>query len=217
MRIRIYVEGPSERAALPKLLAPIRPIGARLDIYPLKGSRFLSEIGFRAGAVLRQEKDAHVFACPDLAPKESYQDTRWAYRDYDDLAALLEREVRTHLRQTLGSGSAGRALQRFHPHPFRHDFEVVLLACPDLLKRYLGTRVDITRHYRKLPEDQNFADYPKRVIRKLFAKFTRRRYDPVSDCPRILDGVTAEHLRRIEELCPRMREFLAVIRQLAAA
>jgi len=217
MRIRIYVEGPSERAALPKLLAPVRPTGARLDIYPLKGSRFLKEIGFRAGAVLWQEKDAHVFACPDLAPRESYHGTRWAYSDYDSLAALLGREVGSDLRARLGTQRAKQLMRRFHPHPFRHDFEVLLLACPDLLKRYIGTNVDITTQYRKNPEDQDFNEYPKRVVGKLFSRFAKRRYDPVADCPRILEGVTAEHLRRIEELCPRMREFLRAIQGLTVA
>ena len=104
-----------------------------------------------------------------------------------------------------------------HAHPFRHDFEVVLLACPGLLKRYLKTEADVTKHYRKQPEDQNFEQYPKKVVRRLFAQFARRRYNPVDDCPRILEYATAEDVRRITESCPRFGELVAALDALATA
>ena len=217
MRIRIYVEGESERVGLPKLLALVNPSRLPVAVLPLKGSRFLSEIGFRAAEILCAESGSHVFACPDLAPNDAYRSTRWAYTDYESLQEVLRREVARELRSRLAPAKAKSAAARFHPHPFRHDFEVVLLACPDLLKRRLRTDSDITKHYRKKPEDQNFDEYPKKVVRRLFTQFLRSRYIPVADCARILEYLTPEHVESIERTCPRLEEFLAAIRQVFAA
>jgi len=75
MRIRIYVEGESERVGLSKLLALVNPSRLPVAVLPLKGSRFLSEIGFRAAEILCAESDAHVFACPDLLKRRLRTDT----------------------------------------------------------------------------------------------------------------------------------------------
>ena len=217
MRIRIYVEGESERVGLPKLLALVNPSRVPVAVHPLKGSRFLPEIGFRVAEILCAESDAHVFACPDLAPNDAYRATRWAYTDYGSLQEVLRREVAGELRSRLAPRKAKLAADRFHPYPFRHDFEVLLLACPDLLKRRLRTDADITKHYRKKPEDQNFDEYPKKVVRRLFTKFLKSRYIPVADCAAILEYLTPGHVESIERACPRLKEFLAAIRQSLAA
>jgi len=216
MRIRIYVEGESERVGLPKLLSLVNPSRLPVAVLPLKGSRFLSEIGFRAAEILCAESDAHVFACPDLAPNKDYRGTRWAYTHYEALQEVLRREVVRELRIRLSRRKAELAAARFHPHPFRHDFEVLLLACPDLLKRRLRTETDITKHYHRNPEDQDFDDYPKKVVRRLFSRFLGTHYIPVADCARILEYLTPEHVESVERTCPRLGEFLAAIRQVFA-
>lgn len=217
MRIRIYVEGESERAGLPKLLRLVNPSRLPVAVHPLKGSRFLPEIGMRAAEILCADGDAHVFACPDLAPNDAYRPTRWAYADYESLQEVLRREAAKEVRSRLAPAKAKLAVARFHPHPFRHDFEVILLACPDLLKRRPRTDTDITKHFNRKPEDQNFDEYPKKVVRKLFERFARRRYNPVDDCARILEYLTPRRVESIERACPRLKEFLAAIRQLLAA
>lgn len=217
MRIRIYVEGETERAGLPKLLGLVNPSRVAVAVHPLKGGKFLPQIGFRAAEILCAEADAHVFACPDLAPNDDYRGTRWAYADCESLREVLRREVARELRSRLVPAKARSAAARFHPHPFRHDFEVLLLACPDLLKRRLRTDTDITKHYNRKPEDQNFEEYPKKVVRRLFSQFLRTRYSPVADCAAILEYLTPERVESIERTCPRLREFLAAIRELLAA
>jgi len=217
MTIHIYVEGPSDRVGLLKLLHALGVTSQRIRVYPLEGTKFLPRIGRRAAAVLCEEVGAHVFACPDLAPKASYENPRWAYSDYQGLQDVLEREVRRELKGRVGARRLSEAMLRFHPHPFRHDFEVILLACPELLKRRLRTDTDITKHYNKSPEDQNFDDYPKKVVRRLFSKFATRGYNPVDDCAAVLEYLTPEHVESIERTCPRLGKFLAAIRQVFAA
>ena len=217
MRIRIYVEGPTEQVGLPRLLAHLKLPKRRIDVLPLKGSRFLKEIGRRAAVILTREHDSHVFACPDLAPRDSYEGTQWAYTDYESLQDVLQREVREALKERLGARKLVGAMRRFHAHPFRHDFEVVLLACPELLKRRLGTEADISKHYSRKPEDQDFEQYPKKVVQRLFRKFAKRRYRPTYDCPRVLDYMTAEHVNRIRRACPRFGELATALEQLLSA
>jgi len=214
MRIRIYVEGESERAGLPKLLALLSSRRLGIDVYPLRGGKFLPDIGWRVAEILCADRDAHVFACPDLAPRDAYTSTRWAYRDYADLQHVLRREVVRELRHRLNARKAKGAAARFHPHPFRHDFEVVLLACPDLLKRRLRTDTDITKHYNKRPEDQDFDQYPKKVVRRLFNQFANRRYNPVDDAAAILEYATTEHVKRVRQQCPCLHEFLGALEAL---
>ena len=218
MTIYIHVEGQTEVDALPLLLAHLYASRRIKRPVSLHGSRFLRAIGEAAAEVLSGRPDAHVFACPDLAPKDSFRATPWAYETYEELQAVLRREVRRELRERLGARAVAAATSRFHAHPFRHDFEVLLLALPERLKQYLKTDSDVTRHYNaRRPEDQDFERYPKRVMNALCNQFLRRRYDPVVDARRFFGNATAEDVHRIGALCPCFREFVEALRELAAS
>jgi len=217
MSVYIFVEGETEVLALPRLLGSLVGQGTFKTPIPLYGAKFLRKIGKTAAAILGREQDAHVFACPDVAPKQAFESTRWSYQDYAGLQDVLRREVNGELRARVSAKKADRALDRFHAHPFCHDFEVILLACPGPLKKRLGTTSDITKHYRSKPEDQNFDDYPKKVVHRLFRKFAKRKYRAPDDFPRVLEYATAEDVKGMEALCPRLRGFLRDLRGLAGA
>ena len=211
MSIYVYVEGDTEVLSLPSLLADC--YASRRIRKPIAlGARFLMEIGRSTAEVLLREPGAHVFACPDLAPNRSFLGTRWAYSTYDELCELLRREAMEQLEARTTPKKAANAIQRLHTHPFRHDYEVVLLACPDRLKRYLGGDADVTKWYAAKPEDQDFDEYPSRVLAKLFGKFRRTRYRKTQDAPRILAGITQQELGAICKKCPRFGEFVAALR-----
>jgi hypothetical protein len=217
MRIQVYVEGPSEQAVLPIVFGHALGQGRAITVFPLRGSRFLGEIGERAAAILARNPDEHVFACPDLAPKDAYENTPWAYTDYTGLRDALRRQVRRELEARLSPRKLDSAAERFHPHPFRHDFEVLMLALPEHLKRYLRAETDITKHYNaRFPEDQDFLRYPKRVVASLFRQHLRRAYNPPKDGQRFFQRVTPDDVRGIELSCPCFREFLAVLRALVS-
>lgn len=215
MSVYVYVEGDTEVLALPKILDVL--IGSRSvrKPIPLYGAKFLPKIGKTVAAILAASPQAHVFACPDLAPNRALDGTPWAYRDYEGLQGVLNREAATELAKRCRPQRADEALSRFHPHPFRHDFEVVLLACPGPLKRRLGTTSDITKHYHSNPEDQDFDEYPKRIVDRLFQRFRKRRYRPTDDCPRVLEYASDLDVKGIEERCPRFRQLLAALRTAA--
>ena len=212
MSIYVYVEGDTEVLSLPSLLSGCYA-SRRLKKPIALGARFLMEIGRTAAEVLLRDARAHVFACPDLAPNRSFLGHRWTYSTYEELCELLRREVLKQLGTRTNPDTAAKAVQRLHPHPFRHDFEVVVLACPDRLRRYLGGDADVTRWYTAKPEDQNFDEYPSRVLAKLFSKFRRTRYRKTQDAPRILAGVTEQELSAICRMCPRFGDFVAALRR----
>lgn len=214
MRVYIFVEGETERRALPKLLSVLGVAARVRGPIVLRGSRFFTDIGPRAAAVLSQELDAHVFACPDLAPREHVP---WHYADYRGLQQALRSQLRECMAKRAAKRALDSALRRFHPHPFKHDFEVVLLALPTLLREHLGTRVDVTKHFNhERPEDQDFQRYPKRVVQFLFNKFGGRRYNEVDDCLRILERAQAEDAKRLENVCPCIAELASALRRLQA-
>ncbi len=85
-RVHIFVEGPTERVVLPGLL---RALGITIGVEPplvLRGSKFFGQIARRATATLLTTASDHVFACPDLAPKEHVP---WPYDDYAGLQEAL--------------------------------------------------------------------------------------------------------------------------------
>lgn len=212
MTAYIYVEGETEVLAMPQLLAGLYATHRIRKPLPLGGS-FLKTIGATGAEILLRAVDAHVFACPDLAPNQSYQRTRWEYGSYEELQAVLRQEVQRELADRAGRGAGAAAIARFHPHPFCHDFEVLLLACPDRLRRHLGTNADITKRYRKNPEEQDFDRYPSKVVDELFHHFKRTRYRKPYDAQRVLAGATEDDLRAICARCPRFSEFVAALQR----
>ena len=213
MIIYLYVEGETEVQALPKVLAGLYATRQIKKPISLGGSLF-KRIGRTAAEILARRADAHAFACPDLAPKKPYLGTPREYHSYEQLQAVLRREVKNALEALASPRAAADLITRFHAHPFRHDFEVVLLALPERLGPYLRTQTDLTERYRKSPEDQDFDDYPSRVVNRLFNEFAHTRYRKADDARRVLDGATEEDLDLVCTRCPRFAEFVAALRQL---
>jgi hypothetical protein len=213
MTIYIYVEGETEVQALPQVLAGLYATRQIKRPISLGGSLFKS-IGRTAAEILVRNPAAHAFACPDLAPNDSYLGTPWEYHSYEQLQAVLTREVRNALDALVSPRAAADMIRRLHAHPFRHDFEVVLLALPERLGPYLRTQTDLTKRYGKNPEDHNFDDYPSRVVNRLFNEFAHTRYRKADDARRVLGGATKEDLDLICARCPRFAEFVGALRQL---
>ncbi len=216
MSIYIYVEGVAEVQALPRILADIYASRRVRAPVPLSGA-FLSRIGAAVAKLLVREGDAHAFACPDLAPNKAYLGTKWEYRDCEGLQDFLRREVRGQLSARLGVRRAVAALRRFHPHPFRHDFEAIVLACPERLKAYLRTTADIAKRYSRNPEDQDFEQYPSKVVDALFNQFRHTRYKKGHDPERLFDGFTRAELDALCMRCPRFAAFVSDLRAAVSA
>jgi hypothetical protein len=91
-----------------------------------------------------------------------------------------------------------RLKQRFKVFCFKHDLEVLILACEEQLKARLGVD-ELEVIWTKPVEDQNDIRYPKRVVGELFERY-KSRYEPAVDAPLILG---AADLERVIEACPQ--------------
>ncbi|MBM4042660.1 MAG: DUF4276 family protein [Planctomycetes bacterium] len=217
MTIYILVEGDTEVHALPQLLKGLYTSRRLRRPLPLHGAKFLPRVGKAAAAILAKRLDDHVFACPDVAPNASYENTRLAYRDCAELQAVLTREVKRELGARLAPNRVNQAIERFHPHPFCHDFEVLYLASSERLSSYLGTTANITKHYNhSRPEEQNLLKYPKTIVRFLFRHFAGRNYNDVDDSRSFFAPVTEDHLAAITRRCPRFAGLVEALRKLVA-
>jgi hypothetical protein len=214
MKVLVYVEGPADRAALEKLLAPIVSEGQRRGV----GIRFIAVAGKshvlddsprKAADHLAEHPDDWVFALPDLYPMSVYDGTHNAHRSFIELEQLLKNRFLSRASK-VGVTDAARA--RFRVHCLKHDLEVLLLAAPDELRQRLGTKEALRGQWRNPVEDQNDQKPPKRVIEALFEKYQGRKYIDTTDASWILGRAS---LDTVTAACPqRFTPFVAELRQI---
>lgn len=194
MKVRIYVEGAADERALRPLLARAVPQGVGVKLVQMRGkSRVLDEAPTRAAIHLRDYPEDLTIALPDLYPRRPYDDTPNAHQSALELRALLTKRFEGEARRLR---VPKRARDRFRVHCLKHDLEVLLLACPDLLRKRLGTDDKFEQHWPVAVEDQNEDKPPKYVVDELFRKYTKpkRGYDGVNDAAYILDKASIDDL-----------------------
>jgi hypothetical protein len=196
MKVLIYVEGPSDKAALSALLRPIieQGKGSRVSFsfHPMRGkSEILKELGLKAANHLKSNPDDYVFAVPDLYPMLDYDQTDAAHRSFEQLKAYLTTQF---LKEANRFGLPEVVRSHYRIHCFKHDLEVLLLAAADVFRRRLKTRDGIEKNWRAPPETQNGSKPPKSVVEGLFMKYLKRSYVEMTDAPWILERVAPEEL-----------------------
>ncbi len=187
MRVIIYVEGPSDKAAMEALLRPLleqkRREGTTIDFFDApegnKKKSVLEKVPKKAANAICNDADAIVIAMPDLYPKnvgfphETYKELeRGILRNFD--VALMAR----------GRADDVRLRARFKVFCFKHDLEALVLACEEGLRTRLDAR-SLAVTWRLPVEDQNHDHPPKRVVEELF-KEKGRAYKDTADAPIIL-------------------------------
>jgi hypothetical protein len=201
MRVVVYVEGPSDKAAMEKLLKPL--LEEKLEqgvtihfFYASQGDRkawLLLEAPRRAVNILLNQLDSFVVAMPDLYPRNK----AFPHETFDELSAGVWKNFRDALRAKRPDAPP-TVTDRFRVFCFKHDLEALLLAAVDPLKRRLGaSSLPVT--WRVPVEDQNHHRPPKRVVEDLFVQHGSRYKDTV-DAPLILAESSYEDLA---EKCPQ--------------
>ena len=135
----------------------------------------------RAANILLNDPSAEVVALPDLYPP----DEGGSHHSAGELAEVLTRSFRTELRRK--SANDERAANRFHVHCFKHDLEALLLAVPGSLFARLGVEA-IPVEWSVPVEDHDHGDPPKRVVERLFTRYSQA-YKAAVDAPLILGRV----------------------------
>lgn len=127
MKALVYVEGPSDRDALPKILRPIietakqNRIGIRFLPLGSKSS-ILRDAAQKAAGHLAEHPADFVFVLPDLYPMACYDGTRDQHRSLAELRALLE--SRFH-EQAAKVRVSEEARGHFKVHCLKHDLEAL--------------------------------------------------------------------------------------------
>jgi len=188
VKVIIYVEGPSDRdslnALLESLITQAVQGGCLIQFIPMDGKRHvMTKVPRRAVNILRNDRDAHVFALPDLYPPN----VGHPHSSCNELKQALGQTFRDECRRL--NVEAARLVGRFHVHCLKHDLEALLLASEEQLKRYLGLdNLPARIRWIRPVEDQDHSRPPKRVIEDLF-RYAKRRYIDTVHAPLILEGV----------------------------
>ncbi len=201
MKAIIYVEGPSDRAALGALLAPIverkleEGVSIRFVEAPAgdRKTSLLTRGPVRAADIIANDADAVVALLPDLYPRNK----GFPHETPVEMAAGCMKLFQQAL-EVRGRGGDERLLQRLRPFCLKYDLEALLLAVPDGLQARLGGKA-LTRTWTVRVEDQDHDVPPKRIVEKLFENCGKRYRDTV-DAPMILSGVS---YRQLADLCPQ--------------
>jgi phenylpyruvate tautomerase PptA (4-oxalocrotonate tautomerase family) len=202
VRAIIYVEGPSDRLAMERLLRHLietkRQAGVDIQFFevPSRGgdrkAALLTKIPRRAVDILRNDPDSVVVAMPDLYPRNK------AF-EHETAEQLIEGIRQAFLSALSSKGLEDqRLVERFHAFCFKHDLEALLLAAEAVLANRLGSR-DLKRTWQTPVEDQNHDNPPKRVVEELFREHGKR-YVGTADAPVIL---AAANYQDIAERCPQ--------------
>lgn len=200
-RVLVYVEGPSDKAALETLLAPLlRDLsqrGVAVNIFgEATGDRkkaVLLKVPDKAVNILHSQPRSIVVAMPDLYPKNrGFPHETW--KELQD--GMLESFRAAVKRKKLKKGAELES--RFKVFCFKHDLEALLLASFDSLRARLQTP-KLKRTWSLPVEDVNHDRPPKRIVEELFQGCGHRYKDTV-DAPMILAG---SHYAAVADECPQ--------------
>jgi len=201
MRVVVYVEGPSDRAAMLALLDPLlkqkRQGGVSIDFFESpegdKKASVLTKVPKRAAAIIRNDPSALVVAMPDLYPKNKV----FRHETFEEMKAGLLKNFDDAL-QSKGRKTDAWLRERFKVFCFKYDLEALILAAEEALKDRLGVTA-LARRWRVPVEDQNHDCPPKRIVQELFEK-CGKRYQGTVDAPLILG---ASRYQEIADRCPQ--------------
>jgi len=217
VKVLIYVEGPSDRAALEALLRPIMDAGRSqrvgISFLPLRGKdAVLRDAPRKAAGYLHDSPNDWVFALPDLYPMARYDGSVDQHRSHGELAQLLHRRFEAEASALRLPEPVRR---RFRAHCLKHDLEALLLAATDELRARLKTQNAFKGHWRLPVEDQNDNRPPKRVVEELFNQYCKKGYDETNDAPWILTRASAS-LDKVLKACPQcFAPFVRELKELA--
>lgn len=206
-RAIVYVEGPSDKAAMEALLAPLlgqlRSRGVAVDFFETaSGDRKKSLVlktPERAVNILHNQPGSVVVALPDLYPKNH----GFEHETSEELAAGMLDVFRAAVRRKRLENGASLET-RFKVFCFKHDLEALILASEEALRAHLRAP-RLKRSWRLPVEDIDHGHPPKRVVEEVFREHGQRYRDTV-DAPLILG---AGSYASVADACPQcFRPFL---------
>ncbi len=202
-KVLVYVEGPSDKAAMENLLRPLldrcRQIGTLVSFHEApegdKKKSVLLKVPRKAVNILRNTPDSIVVAMPDLYPR----DKGFPHATFEELEEGIRERFREELQRKDLLDHESQLTQRFKVFCFKYDLEVLLLAAEGSLARYLEIH-QLRRNWTTPVEDQNHVRPPKRIVEGLFEEHAGRRYKETLDAPLILANASYQDMANV---CPQ--------------
>lgn len=185
-RVLVYVEGPSDKAAMNVLLRPLieqkMQEGVSIEFFEASGGdrkkAVLLDVPRRAATLVAYQPDVIVVALPDLYPRNK----GFTHETFDEMRDGIYKAFDTVLKSKIGDDPRPR--ECFKVFCFKYDLEALLLAAKEALEVRL--EVDSLTPIWIIPvEDQNHDQPPKRIVENLFEKYGERYIDTV-DAPLVL-------------------------------
>jgi len=197
----VYVEGPSDQAAMRALLDPLlqqkRQEGVEISFSSASNGdakkRVLIEVPRRAANTILNNPHLIVVAMPDLYPRNK----GFPHETFDELKAGILKNFDDAL-QSKNVGDNIRLKDRFRVFCFKYDLEVLILASEEALKSRLGVN-DLEIVWQKPVENQDHDRHPKQIVEELFEKHGER-YKARVDAPVILG---ASNYQDLAHECPQ--------------
>jgi hypothetical protein len=202
VNVLVYVEGPSDKYALPALLRPIVEAGARkrvgIQFIPTNGKELLlTNVARKAADHLSEHPADWVFALPDLYPMAHFHGTSSQHHSLAELRKVIDRDFKRFATELkLSADVRGH----FRVHCLKHDLEALLLAAVAQLRSRLKTGDHLSSAWKLPVEDQNDSNPPKRIVEVLFSRYLKRDYQDTVDAPWILGRAS---LDEVLKACPQ--------------
>ncbi len=187
MRALIYVEGPSDKAAMRALLRPLieqkAQAGVAIEFFEApegdKKVSVLMKAPRKAVNILLNDPYSIVVVMPDLYPKNKgfphetvTELTRGVLKLFDDALQAKKIEDDRRIRN------------RFKVFCFKYDLEALILAAEEPLKDRLEVK-SLSVTWRLPVEEQDHDHPPKRIVQELFIS-QGKHYRETVDAPLIL-------------------------------
>lgn len=213
MKVIVYVEGPSDQAAMEALLRRLLEQklqqGRNISFIPCPqgdAKKFVvTQVPLRAANIILNDPQAIVVALPDLYP----QNKGFPHETYDELCDVMYAEFGKALEKKNVTDD-NRLKQRFKIFCFKHDLEALILAAKDALALRLE-REQLEVSWTLPVEDQNHQLPPKRIVEKLFED-AGHKYREVSDAQLILG--LADYIAVANECSQCFKPFVDFIHDL---
>lgn len=211
--VMVYVEGPSDQAAMTALLRPLierkAQTGIRIQFFEAprgdKKESVMQKVPKRAALILANDPNAIVIAMPDLYPLNKALPHETPQQLYD----VVQIEFNNALKER-GLADDRRYLERFKTFCFKYDLEALVLAAEEALALRLDKET-VTVTWRKPVEDQNNNHPPKTVVRELFEQHGTN-YAETADAPLILGLSDYLHIADACQQC--FKPFVEFLEQL---
>ncbi len=140
--------------------------------------------------ILRNDSSYHVIVLPDLYPE-------YGYPSFQQLKGFFISKFKESAKSKgISDININSLLSRFHIYCLKYELEVLILAQPEHLKKYLKLK-SIKTKWKSPVKEQNHKNPPSRIVEKVFQE-ANKKYIKNIDAEMILSN---QHYQQLADIC----------------